>query len=85
MPAKATMQLTWFYRHLKKRKDAFRAALKAADFASPRGDFKFGNNNFPIQDIYVREVIKEGDVFTNKIISKGLENHQDAYAKDCAM
>ncbi len=66
-------------------KDAFRIALKAADFASPRGDFKFGNNNFPIQDIYVREVVKEGDVLTNKIISKGLENHQDAYAKDCAM
>ncbi len=66
-------------------KDAFRKALKAADFASPRGDFKFGNNNFPIQDIYVREVVKEGGILTNKIISKGLENHQDAYAKDCAM
>ena len=66
-------------------KDAFRAALKEADFASPRGSFKFGNNNFPIQDIYVREVVKEGDVLTNKIISKGLENHQDAYAKDCAL
>ncbi len=66
-------------------KDAFRKALKEADFASPRGSFKFGNNNFPIQDIYVREVVKEGDVLTNKIISKGLENHQDAYAKDCAL
>ena len=66
-------------------KDAFRAALKEADFASPRGNFKFGNNNFPIQDIYVREVVKEGDVLTNKIIIKGLENHQDAYAKDCAL
>jgi len=66
-------------------KDAFRKALKAADFASPRGDFKFGNNNFPIQNIYVREVIKEGDVLTNKIISTAFKNHQDAYAKDCAM
>lgn len=66
-------------------KDAFRKALKEADFLSPRGDFKFGNNNFPIQDIYVREVVKEGDILTNKIISKGLSNHQDAYAKDCAL
>lgn len=66
-------------------KDAFRKALKAADFASPRGDFKFGNNNFPIQNIYVREVVKEGDVLTNKIISTAFKNHQDAYAKDCAM
>ena len=31
-------------------KKAFAAALKAADFKSVRGDFKFGNNNFPIQD-----------------------------------
>ncbi|HJT11835.1 MAG TPA: ABC transporter substrate-binding protein [Dongiaceae bacterium] len=65
--------------------DAFRAALKAADFTSVRGDFKFGNNNHPIQDIYVREVVKEGDVLTNKIIGVSLEDHQDAYAKECKM
>lgn len=65
--------------------DAFRAALKAADFDSTRGDFEFGNNHHPIQDIYVREVIKEGDVFTNKIIGVALENHQDAYAANCKM
>jgi len=65
--------------------DAFRDALKAAKFDSVRGNFKFGNNQHPIQDIYVREVIKEGDVYTNKIISKGLENHQDAYAANCSL
>lgn len=65
--------------------DAFRAALKAAEFSSTRGDFKFGNNHHPIQDIYVREVIKEGDVFTNKIIATGLTEHSDAYAADCKM
>ena len=65
--------------------DAFRAALKAAEFSSTRGDFKFGNNHHPIQDIYVREVIKEGDVFTNKIIATGLTGHSDAYAADCKM
>ena len=46
----------------------FRAALKAADFDSTRGEFAFGPNHHPIQDIYVREVVKEGDVYTNKII-----------------
>jgi branched-chain amino acid transport system substrate-binding protein len=51
--------------------DAFRAALKEADFASTRGDFEFNTNNHPIQDIYVREVIKEGDVITNKIDRRG--------------
>ncbi|NVK13598.1 MAG: ABC transporter substrate-binding protein [Rhodobacteraceae bacterium] len=65
--------------------DSFRAALKAAEFASVRGDFKFGDNHHPIQDIYVREVIKEGDVFTNKIIATGLSDHTDAYAGECKM
>jgi branched-chain amino acid transport system substrate-binding protein len=65
--------------------DAFRAALKAADFTSVRGAFAFGDNNHPIQDIYVREVIKEGDVYTNKIVATGLSNHADAYAADCKM
>ncbi|KIC31334.1 ABC transporter substrate-binding protein [Leisingera sp. ANG-S5] len=65
--------------------DSFRAALKAAEFASVRGDFKFGDNHHPIQDIYVREVIKEGDVFTNKIIATGLSDHADAYAAECKM
>ena len=65
--------------------DAFRAALAAADFASVRGDFAFGPNHHPIQDIYVREVIKEGDVYTNKIVSKALVAHSDAYAADCKM
>ncbi|WP_108483638.1 ABC transporter substrate-binding protein [Oceaniglobus ichthyenteri] len=65
--------------------DAFRAALKEADFASTRGDFKFNNNHHPIQNIYVREVIQEGDIFTNKIIATALENHGDAYAADCKM
>ncbi len=65
--------------------DAFRAALEAANFDSVRGDFAFGPNHHPIQDIYVREVIQEGDVYTNKIIGVGLEDHADAYAGDCQM
>ncbi|RST85680.1 ABC transporter substrate-binding protein [Aquibium carbonis] len=66
-------------------KDAFKAALKEADFASVRGSFKFNTNQHPIQNIYVREVVKEGDVLTNKIIDTAFENHEDAYAKDCKM
>ncbi|MEM9630290.1 MAG: ABC transporter substrate-binding protein [Pseudomonadota bacterium] len=63
--------------------DAFRAALEAADFSSTRGDFSFGPNHHPVQDIYVREVIKEGDVYTNKIIGTALSDHADAYAGEC--
>ena len=64
-------------------KDAFRSALKTADFSSTRGKFKFARNQHPIQDIYVREVIKEGDVLTNKIISVGLKDRSNAYVDDC--
>lgn len=64
--------------------DAFRAALEAANFDSARGDFSFGPNHHPVQNIYAREVIKEGDVFTNKIIGVALENHSDAYASECS-
>ena len=65
--------------------DAFRKALKKADFASTRGDFSFDTNNHPIQDIYVREVIKEGDVFTNKIVATGLKSRSNAYVDKCKM
>ncbi|KQZ29680.1 ABC transporter substrate-binding protein [Mesorhizobium sp. Root552] len=68
-----------------KDKDAFRAALKAADFKSVRGEFSFNTNNHPIQNIYVREVMKEGDVLTNKIIATAFEKHGDAYAEQCKM
>ncbi|MDP2493010.1 ABC transporter substrate-binding protein [Shimia thalassica] len=68
-----------------KDQDAFRAALEAAEFDSVRGDFAFGPNHHPVQNIYVREVIKEGDVYTNKIVGTALENHADAYAGDCKM
>ena len=65
--------------------DAFRDALRAADFDSTRGDFEFGPNHHPIQTIYAREVIMEGDVFSNKIIGVALEKHSDAYAAQCEM
>ena len=66
-------------------KDAFRKALEAADFASVRGSFKFDATHHPIQDIYVREVVKEGDVLTNRIIGVGLKQRSHAYADDCRM
>ena len=65
--------------------DAFRAALEAANFDSTRGDFAFASNHHPIQDIYVREVIQEGDVFTNKIIGTALTDHSNAYVDQCSM
>lgn len=65
--------------------EAFRAALKEAAFDSVRGDFSFDTNQHPIQDIYIREVIQEGDVFTNKIVATALEDRSSAYVEECSM
>ncbi|MFK5997792.1 MAG: ABC transporter substrate-binding protein [Rhodobacterales bacterium] len=65
--------------------DAFRAALEAANFDSVRGDFEFSSNHHPIQDIYVREVIKEGDVYTNRIVGVALADRSNAYVSECEM
>ena len=67
-------------------KDGMRAAMKKADFPSTRGKFSYGNNHFPIQNFYLREVVADADgVWTTKIVSTVLENHQDPYAAECKM
>jgi len=66
-------------------KKAFQAALKAADFQSVRGNFKFNNNHFPIQDFYMFEVVKAADRYTYKTLAKTLPNTQDAYHPQCQM
>ena len=65
--------------------DGFRAALKAADFESVRGPFKFNNNNHPIQNWYGRVVVEENGEYRNKTIGIVAENHADAYAAECKM
>lgn len=64
---------------------AFKSALKKADFDSVRGNFRFGANQHPVQDLYIREVIQTKDGFTNKTVQKVFSNHVDAYAVDCKM
>jgi branched-chain amino acid transport system substrate-binding protein len=65
--------------------DAFRAALEKADFDSVRGKFRFGSNHHPVQDLYVREVIKNGDNVENKTLKKVFTDHADAYAGQCKL
>ena len=65
--------------------DGFRAALKEADFASVRGKFSFTSNQHPVQDIYVREVVQEGDVFTNRLVARTMSDHGNAYTGDCKL
>ena len=67
-------------------KNAVRAALKRASFKSVRGDFRFGHNQFPVQD-YVLRVIRRDDKgeINNRALSKVFEKHVDAYASQCTM
>jgi branched-chain amino acid transport system substrate-binding protein len=63
-----------------------RKALHAANFKSVRGAFKFNNNQFPVQNVYLRQVVKEADgKIGNKIIAPIWQNHGDAYAAQCKM
>src|ERR671914_596835 len=67
-------------------KEALRAAIKAADFQSVRGSFKFGPNQYPVQNYYLQTVAKGADGrLVHKTIGTVLQNRADAYAQDCKM
>jgi branched-chain amino acid transport system substrate-binding protein len=67
-------------------KEALRAAIRAADFKSVRGDFRFNANQFPVQNYYLQVVGKTADgKIAHKTIGKILANRGDAYVQDCKM
>lgn len=67
-------------------KSALGKALKAANFKSVRGDFKFNVNNMPIQTFYLRQVVKEpSGRITNKLQGVVFKDHADVYAAQCKM
>lgn len=67
-------------------KDGLRAALKAADFESLRGKFRFGHNHYPIQDFYLVKAVKRPDgKFATEIVEKIFEDYQDNYASQCKL
>jgi branched-chain amino acid transport system substrate-binding protein len=66
--------------------EAFRLAVKEANFDSVRGDFKFGNNQHPIHDWYVLNIVDDGaggaKAVTDRVI---LADHGDSYSALCKM
>lgn len=67
-------------------KKAFLAAIKAADFHSVRGNFKFNTNHFPIQDLFNGTVVKGAD--GEPVIELGnavMKEHGDVYAAKCSL
>ncbi|MGN6535535.1 MAG: ABC transporter substrate-binding protein [Mesorhizobium sp.] len=66
--------------------DAFRDAMRKADFESVRGKFKFGANQHPIQDWYHLKVEKgEDGKPVIKTVGDVFKDHGDAYADQCKM
>jgi branched-chain amino acid transport system substrate-binding protein len=67
-------------------KDAVRAALRKANFQSVRGPFKFNNNHYPIQNLYIMEV-KKDEKGTLKAVLKDVaeKDWQDPYHQECPM
>lgn len=67
-------------------KDALRAAIKAADFHSVRGPFKFGANHYPVQDFWLCKAVKRADgKYATETVRKVLSNDTDPYAAECRM
>lgn len=67
-------------------KDALRTALRAADFRSVRGNFRFGANHYPVQDFWLCQVARRPDgKFQTETVRKVLENNTDPYAAECRM
>ncbi|HLX98214.1 MAG TPA: ABC transporter substrate-binding protein [Roseiarcus sp.] len=67
-------------------KDALRAGLKKANFTSLRGKFKFGVNNYPVQDFYLVKAAKRADgKYETEIVERIFTDYVDPYAHECQM
>ncbi|MGN1056823.1 MAG: ABC transporter substrate-binding protein [Comamonas sp.] len=68
-------------------KAAVAQAIKTAKFDSVRGNVSYGNNQFLIQDYYLRQVVKTADGKITNALQPGkvFTQHQDSYAAECAM
>ena len=67
-------------------KDAVRAALKKANFKSVRGNFRYGNNHFPIQNFYLQDVVKNAKgEFVLKTVATIVQDNQDSFHGKCPM
>jgi branched-chain amino acid transport system substrate-binding protein len=67
-------------------KDKVRAEMKKANFKSLRGDFKFNTNQFPIQNFYIQETVKDPQgMMTVKTIATAVTAAKDPYFEKCAM
>jgi branched-chain amino acid transport system substrate-binding protein len=67
-------------------KDALREAIRAADFRSVRGPFRFGANHYPVQDFWLLQVARRPDgKFQTETVRRVFEANVDPWAAECRM
>ena len=67
-------------------KDKVRAEMKKASFKSVRGDFKFNTNQFPIENFYIQETVKDPQgLMTVKTIATAVKDAKDPFYEKCPM
>jgi branched-chain amino acid transport system substrate-binding protein len=67
-------------------KDKVRAEMKKANFKSVRGDFKYNTNQFPIQNFYIQEAVKDPEgMMTVKTIATAMKDAKDPFYEKCPM
>lgn len=68
-------------------RNALTKAIASASFKSLRGPFRFGNNNYPVQNYHVFQVTKSasGKPEFRLTAENVLTNHADAYASQCPL
>jgi branched-chain amino acid transport system substrate-binding protein len=68
------------------KKDAMRAEMRKANYASVRGPYKYGNNHFPIQNFYLQDVAKDAQGnLTLKTVATIVKDSQDQFHDKCPM
>ncbi len=68
------------------KKDAMRAEMRKANYASVRGPYKYGNKHFPIQNFYLQDVVKDAEGnLTLKTVATIVKDSQDQFHDKCAM
>jgi branched-chain amino acid transport system substrate-binding protein len=65
--------------------EALSAALKGIEMETTRGDFRFGANNFPVQDFYLVEAVEMDGQYVMQSVQQVFEDRVDAYAAECRM
>jgi branched-chain amino acid transport system substrate-binding protein len=66
--------------------DALIEGLEQATIDGTRGAIRLNTNHFPIQDFYLREVVKNDQgQLTNRIRGTVYEDHADSYVSECQM